>query len=248
MRHIFVTLFPQMHRWRSLEVISDTLKPLCAALQALSTRTLTPSDSGGPCSDFLLGSRAPRLEFIKLKRSNDYYRAHLKDFARPMELDSIPFAALIGRPNQDVREQDQNGLFDQDIPAHIPASSCPLPKLRHVHLFGVPMNWTGFLHVLGVDHQIQSLELSHHDEPDRPTFDQFSAIIKACPLLRKLVIMASGPILTRPFHNCAIMSLPMLEELRLGYIETDSLDVLFSRLDAPNLVALSIEDMNPTVP
>ncbi|KAG2028886.1 hypothetical protein BDR03DRAFT_818639, partial [Suillus americanus] len=44
------------------------------------------------------------------------------------------------------------------------------------------------------------------------------------------------------------MSLPMLEELHLGYTQTDSLDALFSRLDAPNLVALSIEDVNPTVP
>ncbi|KAG2028885.1 hypothetical protein BDR03DRAFT_1019215 [Suillus americanus] len=163
--------------------MSDTLKPLCAALQVLSARTLTPSDSGGPCPDFILGSQAPRLEFIKLKRSNDYYRAHLREFAPPMELDSIPFAALIGRPDQNVREQDQNGMSDQDLPAQIPASFHPLPKLRHVHLFGVPLNWTGFLHVLGVDHQIQSLELSHHDKGDRPTFDQFSAMIKACPLL-----------------------------------------------------------------
>ncbi|KAG1846426.1 hypothetical protein DFJ58DRAFT_730565 [Suillus subalutaceus] len=110
----------------------------------------------------------------------------------------------------------QDGMSDQDLPAQIPASCHPLPKLCHVHLFGVPLNWTGFLHVLGVDHQIQSLELSHHDEGDRPTFDQFSAMIKGAPL----------------------------GVYRDGF----SLDALFSRLDAPNLVALSIEDVNPTVP
>jgi hypothetical protein len=81
-------------------------------------------------------------------------------------------------------------------------------------------------------------------------FDQFSAIIKACPLLRRLVIRASGPVpvLSQPHHHHGVMSLPMLEELHLGYIKTDSLDVLFSRLNAPNLVTLFIEDVNPAVP
>ncbi|KAG2342975.1 hypothetical protein BDR05DRAFT_948400 [Suillus weaverae] len=226
MSSVFAALFLQMHRWHSLEVVSNTLKPLCTALQLLSGHTLTQSGSGAPC-----------LEFIKLKRSNDYYNAHSQQFAPPMELDNIPFAALIGGSDQDVREQDQ------DIPAQVPAPFFPLPKLCYVDLFGVPLNWTGFLHVLGADHRIQSLELSHHNARLKPMFDQFSAILTACPLLQRLVIRASGPILHQPFHHDAAISLPMLEELHLGYIDTSSLDVLLSCLDATNLVALSIKDV-----
>ncbi|KAG1831511.1 hypothetical protein EV424DRAFT_1342883 [Suillus variegatus] len=61
----------------------------------------------------------------------------------------------------------------------------------------------------------------------------------------------SGPVLSQPYHCRGVVSLPMLEELHLGYmgyVETDSLIALLSCLDAPNLVALSIEDVNPVVP
>ncbi|KAG1864455.1 hypothetical protein C8R48DRAFT_672535 [Suillus tomentosus] len=216
-------LYLQMDRWRSLEVISDTLKPLCAALRLLSSHNPTRS-----------GSAASRLEFIKLKRSNDFYHAHAEQFLPPMELDSVPFAVLTGASDQDTI-----------APCH------SLPKLRHVDIFGVPLNWAGFLRTLGVGHCIQSLELSYHDRTLRPTFDQFSAIINACPLLRRLVIQESGPVLSQPYHRRGVVSLPMLEELHLGYVgyvETDSLIALLSRLDAPNLDALSIEDVNPVVP
>ncbi|KAG2080148.1 uncharacterized protein F5147DRAFT_784472 [Suillus discolor] len=220
-------LYLQMDRWRSLEVTSDTLKPLCAALRLLSSHNPTRGGSAASC-----------LEFIKLKRSNDFYHAHAEQFLPPLELDSVPFAIL-------------TGASDQDTLAQVPAPCHPLPKLRHVDIFGIPLNWAGFICTLGVGHCIQSLELSYHDRTLRPTFDQFSAIINVCPLLRRLLIRESGPVLSQPYHCRGVVSLPMLEELHLGYVgyvEMDSLIALLSRLDTPNLVALSIEDVNPIIP
>ncbi|KAG1871691.1 hypothetical protein F4604DRAFT_1681482 [Suillus subluteus] len=196
-------------------------------------------------------SGAPRLEFIKLKRSNDFYYAHAEQFLPPLELDGLPFAILTGASSQDVTEQDQSGASDQDVLAPVPAPCHPLPKLRHVDIFGVLLKWAGFLRTLGVGHCIQSLELSYHNRTLRPMLDQFLAIINACPLLRRLVIRESGPVLSQPYHRRGVISLPMLEELHLGYVwyaEKDSLIVLLSCLDAPNLVTLSIEDVYPIVP
>ncbi|KAG2096029.1 hypothetical protein BD769DRAFT_1369611 [Suillus cothurnatus] len=234
MPYVFFLLLAEKERWRSLEVISDTLKfPLCAALRLLSSYTPIRKGSSASHLQFIRnGLGAPRLEFLKLKRTNDYYSAHAEQFLPPLELDSLPFAVLIGGPSESLH--------------HV----TPLSKLRRVDIIGVPLNWAGFLRTLGAGHCIQSLELSHHDGSLRPTFDQFSAIIKACPLLRRLVIRASGPVpvLLQPHHHRGVMSLPMLKELHLGYIKTDSLDALFSCLDAPNLVTLFIEDVNPAVP
>jgi hypothetical protein len=247
MPYIFFLLLAEKERWRLLEVISDTLNPLCAALQLLSSYTPIQKGSSASHLQFIRnGLGAPRLEFLKLKRTNNYYSAHVEQFLLPLELDSLPFAVLIGGPSEVATDQDQS----QDILAQVPAPCYPLSKLRHMDIIGVPLNWAGFLRTLGAGHCIQSLELSHHDGSLRPTFDQFSAIIKACPLLRRLVIRASGlvPVLSQPHHHCGVMSLPMLEELHLGYIKTDSLDALFSRLDAPNLVTLFIEDVNPAIP
>ncbi|KAG2102308.1 hypothetical protein BD769DRAFT_1361276 [Suillus cothurnatus] len=251
MPYVFFLLLAEKERWRSLEVISDTLNPLCAALRLLSSYTPIRKGSSASHLQFIRnGLGAPRLEFLKLKRTNDYYSAHAEQFLPPLELDSLPFAVLIGGPSEVATDQDQSGGSHQDILAQVPAPCYPLSKLRHVDIIGVPLNWAGFLRTLGAGHCIQSLELSHHDGSLRPTFDQFSAIIKACPLLRRLVIRASGPVpvLSQPHHHRGVMSLPMLEELHLGYIKTDSLDALFSRLDAPNLVTLFIEDVNPAVP
>ncbi|KAG2085960.1 hypothetical protein BD769DRAFT_1681465 [Suillus cothurnatus] len=176
------------------------------------------------------GLGAPHLEFLKLKRTNDYYSAHAEQFLPLLELDSLPFAILIGGPSEVATDQDQSGGSHQDILAQVPAPCYPLSKLQHVDIIGVPLNWAGFLRTLGAGHCIQSLELSHHDRSLRPT--------------------ASGPVpvLSQPHHHRSVMSLPMLEELHLGYIKMDSLDALFSRLNVPNLVTLFIEDINPAVP
>ncbi|KAG2362703.1 hypothetical protein BDR07DRAFT_1484419 [Suillus spraguei] len=85
------------------------------------------------------GSAASRLEFIKLKRSNDFYHAHSEQFLPPLELDSVPFTFL-------------TGVSDQDTLAQVPVSCHSLPRLQHVDIFGVLLNWAGFLCILGVGH------------------------------------------------------------------------------------------------
>ncbi|KAG0693291.1 hypothetical protein DFH29DRAFT_816440 [Suillus ampliporus] len=220
-------LFPQMYRWRSLTILSDTWSPLRIALERLSIPTLT------------VGTGAPRLETLMLMRCNEFLghsdtfspRSHLK-------FDGIPFAALMCAPHHDL-----------------PAQSRPLPKLRNITLVGVHLNWTHFSHyTLGaapdqslsrVSDCIQSLELSQHCHEVRPTFEEFSGILKACPLLRKLVLRVSGPRFDEGVQRSdRPVSLPLLEELHLGYTSVDDAAMLLSHIHAPNLVALSIEDAN----
>ncbi|KAG2081714.1 uncharacterized protein F5147DRAFT_783559 [Suillus discolor] len=231
---------------QDVRLIYNSRKSKCLYLQPTLCRLFAPPlclfvPADGPMASHNPtrgGSAASCLEFIKLKRSNDFYHAHAEQFLPPLELDSVPFAIL-------------TGASDQDTLAQVPAPCHPLPKLRHVDIFGIPLNWAGFICTLGVGHCIQSLELSYHDRTLRPTFDQFSAIINVCPLLRRLLIRESGPVLSQPYHCRGVVSLPMLEELHLGYVgyvEMDSLIALLSRLDTPNLVALSIEDVNPIIP
>lgn len=220
-------LFPQMYRWRSLTILSDTWGPLRVALERLSLPTLTK------------GSGAPRLESLMLMRCNEFLGHSDVFFPRTQHMfDGIPFAALTGAPHHDFSAQ-----------------SHPLPKLRNVTLVGVHMNWTHFSrYILGasldkplshVSSCIQSLELSQHCREVRPTFDEFTGILKACPLLRKLVIRVSGPRFDREVQwSDRPVSLPLLEEIQLGYTNVEDATMLLSHIHAPNLTMLSIEDAN----
>ncbi|KAG1788860.1 uncharacterized protein HD556DRAFT_1311777 [Suillus plorans] len=175
------------------------------------------------------GSSALRLESIKLVRTNDYLSRFWLFCPGIMKMvDGFMFAALIGPTSQDA-----------------PAQSPPLPKLRDITLYGVHLDWTNFLHyTLGptpnrsptVSHSIQSLELSHHSGEVRPTSDEFTGILEACPRLRKLVLRKSGPLagLSRR------VSLPLLQQLYYGYSCIGNDVGLFSGLHAPNLIKLTL--------
>jgi hypothetical protein len=135
------------------------------------------------------------------------------------------------------------------------AQSHPLPKLRNLTLVGVHLNWTHFSrYTLGaalvqplsrVSGCIQSLELSQHCREVRPTIDEFMGILNACPLLRKLVIRVSGPRfdvgVQRSDHP---VSLPLLEDIHLGYTNVEDAVMLLNHIHAPNLAILSLEDSN----
>jgi hypothetical protein len=191
--------------------------PIHSALQLLNERRTD-------------GSSALRLESIKLKRTNDYLSRFWLFCPSIMKtVEGTMFAALLGPTSQDV-----------------PAQSPPLPKLRNIALYGVHLNWTNFLHyTLGAipnrsptaSHSIQSLELSHHSGEVRPTSDEFSGILEACPCLQNLVLRISGLVagLSRQ------VSLPLLKRLHYGYSCVGDDIGLFSRLHAPNLITLSLE-------
>lgn len=220
-------LFPQMYRWRSLTILSDTWAPLRVALERLSVPTL------------IKGSGAPCLETLILMRCNEFL-GHSDVFSPRTQhvFDGIPFAALTGAPHHDLSAQ-----------------SHPLPKLRNLTLVGVHLNWTHLSrYTLGVAPNeplshvfscIQSLELSQHCREVRPTVDEFTGILKACPLLRKLVIRVSGPKFDAgvPCSDRPV-SLPLLEEIHLGYTNVEDAAMLLSHIHAPNLISLSIEDTN----
>ncbi|KAG1838886.1 hypothetical protein F4604DRAFT_1600037 [Suillus subluteus] len=214
---IFNLLFHEMYRWRSLEIVSDTWMPIHSALQLLNT----------PRTE---GSGALRLESIKLKRTNDYLSRFWLFCPSMMKMvEGTMFGALIGAASQDV-----------------PAQSSPLPKLRNIALYGVHLNWTNFLHhtlgatpnrLLPVSHSIQSLELSHHSGEVRPSSDEFSAILDACPGLQNLVLRISGPVAGLSHQ----VSLLLLKQFYYGYHFLGDDVGLFSGLHAPNLIKLSLE-------
>lgn len=218
-------LFPQMYRWRSLTILSDTWEPLRVALERLSVPSRTKC----------LG--APRLETLMLLRCNDFL-GHLDTFSPRTQhmFNGIPFAALTGMPHHDP-------------------SSHPLPKLRKLTLVGVHLNWTHFCsYTLGaaldqplshVSSCIQSLELSQHCREVRPTIDEFTRILNACPVLRKFVIRVSGPRFDAGVQRSGRpVSLPLLEELHLGYTKVEDAVMLLDHIHAPNLAILFLEDSN----
>ncbi|KAG1779885.1 hypothetical protein EV702DRAFT_965294 [Suillus placidus] len=217
---IFNLLFHEMYRWRSLEIISDTWMPIHSALQVLNERRME-------------GPGALRLESIRLKRTNDYLSRFWLFCPRIMKMvEGTVFGALIGAASQDISAQ-----------------SPPLPKLRNIALYGVHLNWANFLHhTLGatpslsspVSHCIQSLELSHHSGEVRPTSDEFSAILEACPRLQNLVLRRSGP--QGGFSRQ--VSLPLLQQLYYGYFSFGDDVGTFNGFHAPNLIKLSLEGQN----
>ncbi|KAI1789610.1 hypothetical protein LXA43DRAFT_559263 [Ganoderma leucocontextum] len=133
------------------------------------------------------------------------------------------------------------------------------PRLTHAALWGVHLNWsmegTPFLAGL-VD-----LELAYHARDVRPSFKDFTRILRASPDLRTLTLSLSGPggvpgewasvnVSTDDdeddgsamfVHSSAPLVLSRLQNLVLAYLEPPYLLTLLPRLSLPALTELVLD-------
>ncbi|KAH7909464.1 hypothetical protein BJ138DRAFT_1173658 [Hygrophoropsis aurantiaca] len=219
-------LFPHIARWRSLTILTDTWTSMHAAITRLST----------PSSGAYLG--ALLLENLTLMRCNEYI-GH-SSFFTPSALKTAiqnPFVALFG-----IITNNENS-----VPAN------PLPRLRHLSLVGVHVEWSALSSIISTKSKnsslpnpprsLQSLKLAHHCCEVRPSITEFYHILEGCPDLRKLSLKVSGPqILADDDTPETPVSLPLLDELSLSYTDAQEAAKTLSLIHAPNVKRLCIED------
>ena len=208
-------LLPHVGRWRSLTILTDTWAPMDAALALLNTE--------------VDASDAPLLESLSLMRCNefasydDFHPAHMRDSNNRM-----PFRRNL------LLAGDEN----------------PLPRLRSLNLTGVHVDWDALPSLLArqptpspSSHGVQSLDLKYHSRDVRPCTCAFRDLLRACPDLRSLSVVMSGPFMDiEDEGNRPVVHLPHLEQLYLGYATSHDACHLLRILNAPNLTTLTLED------
>ncbi|KAK1227095.1 hypothetical protein PQX77_009928 [Marasmius sp. AFHP31] len=215
-------LLPHISRWRSIDILTDTWAPMYAALNMLNESLTT------------LG--APLLESLTLMRCNDYI-SHSPQF-QPRHMRHPWFLKPRSSPNR-------------------PLSPGLLPRLRTLTLRGVHVCWSSVPTLVCAESisPLLCLELSSHSLDVRPSLQEFSSILSSCPLLRKLVVNGSGfafdeskvkqlPVGRRSslIDNEALILLPHLQELKLGYRSTLDGRKILGLFGAPNVTRLTLED------
>ncbi|KAH7925263.1 hypothetical protein BV22DRAFT_1065321 [Leucogyrophana mollusca] len=222
-------LFPHINRWRSLTILTDTWASMHAAVIRLSAAA--PANSGARQGALL-------LENLTLMRCNEFI-GHSGSFTpRALKVPvKTPFAALM----------DASAYGTPSIPFN------PLPRLRHLSLIGVHVDWAGFPRILSTTSKVvpvhtppcglQTLELAYHCCEVRPSVDEFCRILERCSELRRLVLKVSGPqLLAEDDRSEKPVSLPLLEEISLSYTDAQEAARTLSLIHAPSLKTLSIED------
>ena len=216
MNSAFKMLLPHLQRWRSLTVLTDTWEQMHTALARLSSYDAWD---------------APQLESLTLMRCNEF--ASYTDFHPAHKRDSqwLPLGRSIILEGQ--------------------GKPLPLPRLRSLNLTGVHLHWQSLPLLLtpqGTSSPpslgLQSLVFKYHPRDVRPSTNAFCDILRACPDLRSLSVVVSGPFPDVEDEVAAFLAVPLphLEHLHLGYTTAHHACHLLRLLCAPNLKSLSLED------
>ncbi|KAG6823126.1 hypothetical protein H0H92_011300, partial [Tricholoma furcatifolium] len=169
----------------------------------------------------------PRLESLTLMRCNEYVSA-------------VP----VFQP-QEMRDPNFLNLSNTTTP--LPNL---LPRLRHLTLFGVHVDWTSLSSILTQsNHGLDSLELYSHCMDVRPTRSEFHQLLSHCPHLSKLVVNASGPRCPDDNANPSMtpgeitcVALPLLRELTVGYHSALEGKAILDAIDATRVESFTLED------
>ncbi|EED86079.1 predicted protein [Postia placenta Mad-698-R] len=133
------------------------------------------------------------------------------------------------------------------------------PKLQHVALWGVHLNWAESRFLSG----LIDLELAYHPKDVRPSFNDFSRILRKSPGIDTLTLCQSGPAggpvdwltsimeqppdakgkasSTVPSEPIASITLDSLKSFVIAYVEAEYATALAERLAMPNVTSLAID-------
>ncbi|KAG6888590.1 hypothetical protein C0995_007109 [Termitomyces sp. Mi166 len=144
---------------------------------------------------------------------------------------------------------------DMRLPAFLNLSNTTthhnlLPRLRHLTLRGVHVDWSSLSYILSkADHGLSSLDLSSHCLDVRPTLREFHQLLSHCPDLTGLVVKGSGPLVPDDNGGTSILSkdiqpvnLPRLRDMVLGYRSTFEGQAILEIIDAPHVESLTLDD------
>ena len=228
MHHVLNILMPQVHRFRSLAILTDRWAPMQTALDCLSMEVPAFVSTPRP-----LPSSLPLLETLVLMRCNEFASYH-SEFSPADRKDPthLPFSALL--PSSDDAQ----------------TSTAVLPRLKKLVLSGVHTQWASLPRLLPPQQSpIETLELSYHCSEVRPSERECRALLERCTQLKELKLRVSGPKSPQSSQSCTNrsagpepLSFPHLEEIVMGYDDPYTAAAVLDMLDAPNVRHLTLED------
>ncbi|EAU86675.2 hypothetical protein CC1G_07333 [Coprinopsis cinerea okayama7 len=178
----------------------------------------------------LLHHGAPLLESLTLMRCNDFV-----SFSSDFQPASLREPAFLSNAKAPSLNQSQSIL----------------PRLKHLSLRGVHMDWASLGAVLASSVSgLSSLELSSHCPDVRPSASDFHRILSSSPRLRKLIVSGSGPFIPGDTtidalirrHELDTVPLPDLTSLNLGYRSSTEGQLVLQLIHAPCVTSLTLEE------
>jgi hypothetical protein len=213
-------LLPHIHRWRSLEILTDVWQPMFVALHRINP--------------FLMSHGAPRLESLALSRCNEYV-SYSPEF-HPKTMKNAPLFSFDQHPASASTQK-----LDHPLP------SLRYLKLQGVH---VDWTGLGELLSRRANGSLTSLEIDYHCREVRPSLEEFYQILASSSRLETLTISGSGPAVTDfdddvtlVQHECRPIFLPYLKKMTLGYRDMSECQTILELLCAPNVKTFSLEDV-----
>lgn len=110
------------------------------------------------------------------------------------------------------------------------------PKLKHAAFWGVHILWS-----IPLLHNLVDIELAYHTMDVRPSWDDFSRMLKESPRLEALTLTLSGPAGSPTDWSQDPIQLPSLVELSLAYHTPEYISPLLRLLHMPNLKRLQLD-------
>jgi hypothetical protein len=130
--------------------------------------------------------------------------------------------------------------YDHFEPANLNQSFVPFggnaPKLRVVSLWGVHIDWSTPMLSDVID-----LELAYHARDVRPSWEDFSRILKNSPKIETLTLCLSGPAGSLADWPETCVEIPSLQNLVLAYHEPAYVCSLIKLLYIPNVTSLALD-------
>lgn len=209
-------LLPHLSRWRSVNILTDTWKPMRSALQLINPA--------------ILQHGAPQLESLSLMRCNDFV-----SFSQEFEPKSLKDPYFLSTTNR----------------VSPPHSASPLPRLRHLSLRGVHVDWSSLSATLSSSKTgLYSLELCSHCPDVRPSLSELRDLLSCNPRLRNLVVSGSGPSFAADVNEAVDTAhydfdgvlLPNLSQFTLGYRSGLEGETVLQLVNAPSLKSLILEE------
>ena len=217
MMNVVSTILPHIHRWRSLEILTDVWAPMFVALSHINP--------------FLLSLGAPRLEYLALSRCNEF--ASFSPYFYPESMKEESFFT----PNDyTVPLQYCNTLLPnlrhlklQGVHVHWPMLNLMLARQNNVSLVSLELDY-------------HSRDVRPSLEESRQLLSSNSQLEMLKIRGSGPIVSDPDDDVTLVYHSCRSIHLPSLKNVTLGYHGISECQTVLELLDAPNTWRLHLED------
>ncbi|KAF8628301.1 hypothetical protein AX17_006004 [Amanita inopinata Kibby_2008] len=218
-------LLPHLHRWQSLNILTDTWAPMFVALNFINP--------------YLITHGAPRLESLTLMRCNDFV-----SFNPEFQPKRLMRPDFLSRNKRFVKSEEAAKALESTAQGCSPSL---FPRLKHLNLRGVHVDWSALAAAVQDSSVggLRTLHLGSHSLQVRPSAVELRKLLQASPKLEVLSVRGSGCSPLDGVRGGATqrVTLEKLKKLEVGYRSVDEAKAVFRLMSAPSVMEMVLEDV-----